>query len=305
VVQPDRWGKTHANLELQEGPLISRVIDIHPHIISSDDARYPRAPVGGEESDWARDRPVSFERFLDAMDEAGVDKAAIVQASTCYGYDNSYLADSIAMRPGRVTGVGTFDIVTPGAPERIRHWAARGITGMRLYTGGSKMAFDASWLDDPRTFPAWEAAAELGLPICVQTRPYALPKVEDLAARFPGVKIVIDHLARAEIGDGPPYLEADPLFRLARFSNVFLKMTPRTLDLATKGKATPETFFPKLVSIFGADRIAFGSNYPSSVGTLAEIIARAKAGLTSLSEAERHMILAGTAQILYPTLKDA
>ena len=37
------------------------------------------------------------------MDEVGVAKAAVVQASTCHGYDNSYLADSIARFPGRLT----------------------------------------------------------------------------------------------------------------------------------------------------------------------------------------------------------
>lgn len=282
--------------------MIARVIDIHPHIISADDARYPRAPVGGEESEWAKHRPVTFEAFLEAMNDAGVDKAAIVQASTCYGFDNSYLADSIAKAPGKVTGVGTFDIVTEGAVDRIRHWAERGIEGMRLYTGGSKMAFDVSWLDDPATYPAWEVAGELGLPICVQTRPVGLPKAEALAKRFPGVRIVIDHLARAEISDGAPYLAAEPLFRLADYPNVFCKVTPRTFDLVTKGKATADTFFPKLVDVFGADRIAFGSNYPSSDGTLAEIVGRAKAGLASLPEADRHMILAGTAQRLYPSL---
>lgn len=283
----------------------TEVIDIHPHIISSDTARYPHAPLGGEKSDWARERPVSFEAFLDAMDAAGVGKAAIVQASTCYGYDNSYLADSIARAPGRVTGVGTMDVVTEGAADRIRAWADRGIVGLRLYTGGSKLAFDFSWLDDPRTFPAWEAAGELGLPICVQTRPQGLPKAEELAARFPQVRIIIDHLARAEISDGPPYLAAEPLFRLARFPNVFVKVTPRTFDMAAAGRASPETFFPRLIQVFGADRIAFGSNYPSSDGTLAEIVARAKAGLASLPDADRHMILSGTAQRLYPVLADA
>jgi predicted TIM-barrel fold metal-dependent hydrolase len=81
------------------------IIDIHPHIIADDDTRYPRSPLFGVQSDWSRDRPVSVDGFIAAMDEAGVAKAAIVQASTCYGYDNSYLADSIAKYPGRLTAV--------------------------------------------------------------------------------------------------------------------------------------------------------------------------------------------------------
>src|SRR5215813_7793210 len=59
--------------------------DIHPHIISNDPARYPLAPLGSHQSDWSRTRPVTVEQLVAAMDTTGVQKAAIVQASTCYG----------------------------------------------------------------------------------------------------------------------------------------------------------------------------------------------------------------------------
>ena len=74
-------------------------IDIHPHIISADTARYPHSPLFGKQSDWSKERPVTPECLIAAMDEAGVAKAAIVQSSTCYGYDNSYVADTVAQFP--------------------------------------------------------------------------------------------------------------------------------------------------------------------------------------------------------------
>ena len=91
-------------------------IDIHPHIIANDAARYPLAPLGGHQSDWSRTRPVSLEQLIAAMDEAGVQKAAIVQASTCYGHDNSYVADAVAAHPDRFTGVFSVDVLAPDAP---------------------------------------------------------------------------------------------------------------------------------------------------------------------------------------------
>ena len=94
-------------------------IDIHPHIIADDDRQYPRNPLFGVQSDWSRDRPVTVDGLIAAMNEAGVAKAAIVQASTCYGYDNSYLVDSIARYPSRLTAVGSVDMLQPDAPERI------------------------------------------------------------------------------------------------------------------------------------------------------------------------------------------
>ena len=91
---------------------MSGVIDIHPHIIATDERRYPRAPIGGKQSDWSRERPVSAEQMLKAMDEAGIERSVLVQASSCYGHDNAYLADAVAAHPER------FGDVTPS--RRIR-----------------------------------------------------------------------------------------------------------------------------------------------------------------------------------------
>ena len=96
------------------------VIDIHPHVISTDTARYPRAPLGGHQSDWSAERPVSYEQLLADMAEAGVDKAAIVQASTCYGHDNSYVIDAVAARPDKFTAVGSVDILADDAVQKIK-----------------------------------------------------------------------------------------------------------------------------------------------------------------------------------------
>ena len=43
-------------------------IDIRPHVISTDEARYPRAPIGGHQSDWSRKRPVSTEQIDGAVE---------------------------------------------------------------------------------------------------------------------------------------------------------------------------------------------------------------------------------------------
>ena len=48
------------------------IIDIHPHVISTDTARYPRAPLGGHQSDWSRRRPVSVEELIVEQDRAGI-----------------------------------------------------------------------------------------------------------------------------------------------------------------------------------------------------------------------------------------
>jgi predicted TIM-barrel fold metal-dependent hydrolase len=282
----------------------TRLIDIHPHIISQDTTRYPITPLGGKQSAWSRERPVTFEQLIAAMDEAGVDKAAIVHSSTTYGHDNSYLADCVALQPKRFTGVFSVDMLAADAPEKIRYWVKRGLSGLRLFTAGSTMEGQAAGVDDPRSFPGWECAGALGIPVCMQMLPEGVPQLLVLIKRFPTVRIIIDHLMKPPIEDGPPYAGTSFLFDLAQYPNVYLKLTTRNVRAATKGKATPETFFFRVVKEFGASRIAWGSNYPASTGTLPEIVKEAKSVLGVLPAQDQEWIFSRTAQVLYPALAD-
>lgn len=280
---------------------MSAIIDIHPHVIATDTKRYPLMPLGGRQSDWARERPVDFEQMIAAMDQAGIVKSALVQASTSYTHDNAYVADAVAAHPGRFTGVFSVDVCAEDAPKRIRYWLSRGLTGLRVFIAGHTAARDAR-LDDPRSLPSWEAVEDAGIPVCVQLRSTHLPQLVTMLERFPQVRVVMDHLARPEIGDGPPYAAAASLFSLARHENLYLKLTTHNVRESRAGKATAESFFGRLVREFGAMRIAWGSNYPASKGDLAEILAEAKTALASLSSADRDWIFSRTAQTLYPAL---
>lgn len=279
-----------------------QIIDIHNHMISPDHARYPIAPIGGVQSDWSATRPVSAEQLLAEMDAAGVAKAAVVQASTAYGHDNSYLADRVAAHAPRITGVFSVDPLSPSACADIERWTAAGLTGIRFFTTGSTMPDQAGWLDDPATFPVWELAEARNLPICLQMRPKGIPQLRTLLARFKHVPVLLDHMARPELSGGAPFAEAAWLFDLAPFSNVVLKLTTRTIEQSHSGACTPAAFFPLLVSKFGAERIGWGSNFPAHAGPLAHIVEEATLTLSVLSSADQEMIFSGTARRLYPAL---
>jgi predicted TIM-barrel fold metal-dependent hydrolase len=278
------------------------IIDIHPHIVSDDETRYPPAPLFGKRSDWSKEHPNTVESLIAAMDAAGVAKAAVVHSSTTYGFDNSYVLDGCARYPDRLVAVGSVDVLDDNVVATIHALKDKGLAGLRIFTGGSTKDFDPSELDNPKSFRAWEALAELGLPMCIQTGPIGLPQVTMLAKKFPSVNIILDHLARPIVADGPPYKEAASLFEMAALPNVYLKLAPRIFNDARKDKASPDTFFPRLVEAFGADRMAWGSNFPTSPGTVAEILATAQACLASLSEEDRAWVFGGTAKKLYPKL---
>ena len=284
--------------------MASKIIDIHPHIISKDEKQYPITPLGGKRSVWSSERPIDFEKLVSSMGEAGVDKAAIVHSSTTYGYDNSYMCDSIATQPRRFTGVGAVDFAAPDASEKIRYWHAKRVTGLRIFSAGSTMEKQADTLDDPKTFKAWETCEELKIPVVTQLRREGLYMLFTLIRSFPKVKIIVDHLMHAPRGDQPPYSRCAFLFELAKYPNLYFKLSTNNVRFSRDGGASPETFFPKLVQEIPANRIAWGSNYPASKGTLKEMVDEAKAALSCLKQSDQEWIFAKTAQSLYPALAD-
>ena len=281
------------------------IIDVHCHVVSPDRAAYPLAPLGGAQSDWSSRRPTTPEQLLAAMDAAGVAKAAVVQASTAYGHDASYLADSLKAAPSRFTGVFSIDPLDPRALDHMDHWTSRGMTGMRVFTTGSTMPGQQTWLDDERAWPVWEKAGALGLPIAMQMTAEGIPLLLKIVRAFPGVNFLLDHLARPVISDGPPYAAAASLWSLAQYSNIYLKLTSRTVEHCQAGEATPQTFMPALVAAFGSDHILWGSNFPAHDDTLAHILRETLHVLEPLSPADRANILGGTARRLYPALAQA
>jgi len=281
---------------------MSVVIDTHTHAISPDKQRYPLAPVGGHQSEWSAKRPVSFEGLLASLDEAGIDRAVVVQASTVYGNDNSYVVDAVRNHPDRFAGVFSIDVLASDAVMQMQRWLDAGLSGLRLFTTGSTMPGQAGWLDDERSFPVWDYAQRHNVSICLQMTAQGIPALLNMLARFPDIRVLLDHLARPELAGGPPYEAAAPLFSLASHEGVYLKLTNRTIAEASRGASTPDAFFPRVLDAFGAHRIAWGSNFPAAEGTLPQLLADARNSLAMLPADARDAIFGGTARAVYPVL---
>jgi predicted TIM-barrel fold metal-dependent hydrolase len=233
---------------------------------------------------------------------AGIDKAAIVHSSTTYGYDASYLADAIADYHDRFTGVFSVDVRAADGVDKVRYWIGRGLSGLRLFAVGSTVKTDQSWIADPATFPVWRYCSEQGIAVAISMRQDGLPHLVEVIRRFPDVRIVLDHLLHAPIDDGPPYAAAAPMLAMAKYPNVYLKLTSAIIQRASQGLATPASFFGRLLSDFGSGRIAWGSNFPAVEGNLPELVAEAKQVLSILPAADQENIFWRTAASLYPAL---
>lgn len=274
------------------------IIDTHALVVSGDTHRYPASPLGGLQSTWSTDRAVNAEQMLVAMEEAGVGRSILLQSSTVYGFDNSYLADVVAAHKDRFSGIFSINVMGDSAAADMRRWHARGLAGMRIFAHGSTM--QEAWLaiDDPRAAPAWRCAAELG--ISVSTNAANLAQVESILQRYRDIPLILEHVVRPEIPDGPPYDGVRDLWAFSKYKNLFLKVTPRTFAATRRGKARPETYVQKLTQEFGASRLLWGSYFPPTPTTLAEIVRDARAVLDALPLSDRNWILCKTAEKLFP-----
>lgn len=280
------------------------VIDSHTHAISPDTQSYPLDPIGGHQSKWSAERPVDGPGLLAAMDKAGIERAVVVQASTIYGHDNRYVAKVVADHRDRFAGVFSVDVLADDGLDQMKRWLDAGLSGLRLFTTGTTMPGQATWLDDPKSFPVWDYAEANNVPVCLQMTADGIPMLKTLLVRFPRVRVLLDHLARPQLDDGPPYSKAQPLFDLAAHPGVFLKLTNRTIAAAGDGASTPAAFVARVLESFGADRVAWGSNFPAAEGALADLLAEARAALAGLGETDRAAIFSGTIAALYPALRE-
>src|SRR5260221_250667 len=196
-------------------------------------------PLAGNHAAWLIPRTVRQYQQQDAQTESGIESSVWLQDPTCYGNDNSYVADAVAAYPERFDGVYSVDMVAPDAPEKITYWKGKGLGGLRVFIAGHTTAHDAR-LDDPRSFPAWQCAAEAGLPICVQVRPPGLVQLQILLGRFPKARVVLDHIRRPGADD------AGSLFGLAKYPNLTLKLTTHN------GRDAQQSVFSRVIQAFGA-----------------------------------------------------
>lgn len=290
------------------------IVDTHVHVVSDDQRKYPRndsiqissenanagqAVTPGGPGGWVQ--YMTAETLLSLNAQAGIDKTVLVQAYSAYKYDNSYTADCAAKYPDRFTSVCILDPTQSDTPDQLTYWVKqRGMRGLRLFTTTET---EGTWLDDPRTFPVWERAASLGIPVCIMALFHQIPRVRTVLERFPNVTVALDHLAIPRLSVGPPYDSVQPLFELVRFPNLYLKFSSVSLYEARRGKSAPQEFFTRLIDRFGARRLMWGSNFPATHDrSLKDQFNLAKQELSFLPQEDQRRIFGETALTLWPML---
>lgn len=142
-----------------------------------------------------------------------------------------------------------------------------------------------------------------GLPfdLCVLARQHAI--AEDLIRSCPDQVLVLDHCGNPDIAAGAFAPWAESLARLARFPNLYVKLSGITANCApgTVSVGLLQPYVYHVIACFGPERVIWGSDWPVVTinAALPQWIDMTRAMLASLSEDERHRIGTANAREVY------
>ena len=163
---------------------------------------------------------------------------------------------------GLVRGVvGWTDLAAPDAPARIARMA--GVPALKGLRPMLQDIADTDWILHSEVQPALTAMTACGLRFDALIQPRHLPGLLTLAARHPGLPIVIDHAAKPAIAQGVFEPWASDIARVARETEVLCKLSGLVTEAATNWRADDlRRTVDHLLSCFGPARLMWGSDWP-------------------------------------------
>ena len=290
------------------------MFDSHSHIVTADTGSYPPAPLTGTLSKGALDNPMPAERLLTLMDENDVERTVLVQRGTVYGYDNSYIVDSAAAHPDRFSAVCCLDALAPDALATFRYWTIeRGAIGIRLMPASlgagvdpAKRLPETDWFSSDASLRIWEEAVEHEISICLFflkfNREAGLAALLSVLERYPDAQVVIDHISNLAVDEGAPEYGIDAsLQALSAFKNVTMKLSTINLNRIDAAGLDPALMVRRVVDVFGAERLMWGSDIGQTAGSYGDMVRAARRATAQLGDAERRAVLYDTAaRVYYP-----
>lgn len=180
---------------------------------------------------WTSGTPVAIHRqvshytkdeCLRDMDAAGV-SAALLHPPSWDERANEVAIEAARAHPERFAILGFFDASDPAKRSVLETWRDQpGMLGLRF---AMLKPAEASWLEDGTMDWLWPAAERAGLPIGLLV-PNKLSKVAEIAAKHPGLRLLIDHMARPRHSrDEAGWADIGELTALAEYPNVAVKAT--------------------------------------------------------------------------------
>jgi predicted TIM-barrel fold metal-dependent hydrolase len=268
------------------------IVDTPVHVVSGDRGHYPMLPGA---PDW----PVTeIDPLIVTMDSLGIDRAVLVQTFFTYGPDNSYMVDCAKRYPDRLQTVCVIDQTRPDAADVLSGLVEnKGVRGLRLMPKGHVPGV----LTNPVTFPVWQRAADLKIPVTIAAEEEHIPSLHSIVDRFGDVTICLEHMWALELD--PALTRMRPMLEFARYPNVHLKLAPNNSVAVKKASIKSEQFFGCLADSFGIERMMWGSNYPAhtkAFGSLEDRLKIMQDDFAFMDAAARERFFGGTAMTIWP-----
>ena len=285
-------------------PAKELVVDTHMHVWSDDPIKFPFA----HPYDPTYTPPklaASLDRVVKEMDAHRVRHCVLVQTIN-HGWDNRYLIHCLKAEPKRFRGQALIDPTDPKLADKLDEvMKVPGMTGVRLSPIYYKGKDD--WLDAKASDALWKKAEESGAVFNFFIAADQLPKLENMVKRFPKVKVVIDHLARVDVGSKDEDAQTKKLLALAKYPGVYVKVS-ELMILSPSKKYPYKDTFPLVKAVyeaFGADRLLWGTGFPGATRaqaerpSLEEELALIRKEIPFFTAADRAKILGGNAAKLW------
>lgn len=235
------------------------IIDTHLEVWTFDPQFPFHHPEHPEIKRVAIEAPIENE--VAEMQEFGLSYAVLINPRF-YGWDNSYISYALHKYPDRFVAHGLLDPLGPDPTASLRFWIKeQGFQGMRF---SPLYAPQSTWLNAKELYPMWREAERLGAVFNFYILPHQMPMLEDMAGRFAGVKIVVDHLGEPDLNSADPWAGFRNMFRLKRFPQVWISASEPYEISKTKQYPYLDTypFFKAAYEEFGARQLIWGTGYP-------------------------------------------
>jgi predicted TIM-barrel fold metal-dependent hydrolase len=166
--------------------------------------------------------PMTIERLLPMMDEAGVDRAVVVPPSWP-GDRNDYALEAVNRYQDRFRVMGRINLQNPESAKLLPTWKEQpGMLGVRVLFVGPR----APWLTNGTAEWFWPAAEKAGLPVMFFA-PGQVSKFAAIAERHPQLTLIMDHMCLhpSMLEDGSLNEAVAQTAALAKFPNMSVKLS--------------------------------------------------------------------------------
>ena len=195
------------------------IVDSQVHIWGADTPQRPWP----KRAEAQRPIPLDKDDLLREMNEAGVDRVVIVPPSW-EGDRNDLAIEAALEHPGRFATMGRLDPQDPQSRGLIAKWREQpGMLGLRFTFHIPQLV---TLITEGHMDWVWGEAEQAGVPIYVLVPHPLVHLIDDVAQRYPKLRLVMDHLAlNSKQKDDVAFAEFDKLLAIAKRPNVAAKVS--------------------------------------------------------------------------------